>query len=125
MLELGIASKRWKQETNLKFVFISLLLSSLSYEDISNIAKNEEPNLYSNTNKWKGKKWATEKLKKLRVSKHAKEHLEKWRRSLNRLRGLVMSRPDQVREENVLFAVFLHCLMLHLMTYSVQWLCGQ
>jgi hypothetical protein len=102
-----------------------MLLKPLSFEDIQNAAKNEEPNLYSDTDKWVGKKWATKRLKELRESEHAVKHLEEWRRSLEQLTALVMSRPDQVREENVLFAVFLHCLMLHLMTCSVQWLCGQ
>jgi hypothetical protein len=128
MKELGIASKRWEEETDLKFVFISLLLGPLSIEDINNIANNEEPNLYSDTNKWKGKKWATKKLKELRASEHAIKHLGKWRSSLNRLTGLVMSRPDQVREVNVLFDVFLHCSefsLIYLMTCSVQWFCGQ
>jgi hypothetical protein len=131
MRELGIALERSKDETNLNFVLIPMLLKPLSFEDIKNAANNKDPNLYSDIKywrprwPWKPAEWATDDLKDLRVSEHAVKHLEEWRSSLEQLTALVMSRPDQVREENVLFAVVLHCQMLHLMTCSVQWLCGR
>ncbi len=103
MRELGIAKERSKEET--KFVLIPMLLEPLSFKDISNAAKNEEPNLYSDIKDWKGVDWATDDLKELRRSV-PQDDIPIWRSSLKQLTQIVMSRPDQVREENVLFAVF-------------------
>jgi hypothetical protein len=98
MKELGIALDR-RKELPEKYVLIPWLMEGLTFEDISKAAKNkDEPNLYSDINKWEDVKWGSdhESLKELRRSV-PQDDISTWRSCLEALTWIVMRRNDQVK----------------------------
>jgi hypothetical protein len=98
MKELGIALERRRNLLE-KYVLIPWAMKGLTFEDISKAAKDkDEPNLYSDIEKWEGVKWAADDdLKKLRRSVPP-DDISTWRSSLEALTGIGILRPDQVND---------------------------